>query len=231
MKKFFEETLDADSKIWRKVQKTLMSVTESYSKTHALNTIISDLMSLTNDIIEHSQLTIQHPLVGPMNPNDFFITASLKELLKMMAPITPAFAEECWAMMSPQKPSLRARMFIWYLSRRLSPYRNLEKETGTKHGKILEEAWSHPDGTYEMLAPRTQKVAVQVNGKLKFVLELPIPDANLQPQSLELQNWVVDQIMKTEEGKKRMVGKMDPKQARKTIVVNGGKTVNFVMKV
>lgn len=227
MKKRFEENLAADSKLWRSVQKALMSVTESYEKTHALNTVISDLMLLTNQIIERPQLTIGHPAIGTMMSNGFFVDAALKELLKMMAPIAPAFAEHCWAMMKPKQPSLRARMFLWFISRRFTPYRHIETESGAKHGKILDLPWSEPDGTYEMLAPKAQKVAVQVNGKMKFVLELPVPDPSLQGK--ELETWIVGEITRTEEGQKKMVGKWDTKKARKVIVVNSGKTVNFVI--
>jgi leucyl-tRNA synthetase len=233
LKETITKAMEKDGKLWRSVQHTLMSVTQSYSQTHALNTVISDLMALTNTIIEHAQNDEQVTTDGPNLASNYVIYESTKELLKMMAPIAPAFTEECWFLMRPRKvkPPLLTRLFMWMFIRRLPLYAELQTQMGAKHRPILELEWSEPDGTYEMFAPQTQKVAVQVNGKLKFVLELPVPTAQEKDNEKEddFKKWMVDEIMKTEEGKKRMVGKMDPEKAVKVIVVKGGKTVNFVI--
>lgn len=76
-----------EAKLWTKTQQTIASVTESYSETFSLNTIISDLMTLTNllwDAPHASELTawLKH--------------AAFTHLLRMLAPIAPGVAEEAW---------------------------------------------------------------------------------------------------------------------------------------
>lgn len=229
-----EKSLADDSKLWRAVQKTLMSVTESYSKTYALNTVVSDLMALTNEIIDHANTDEGWKSTDPTHVasldekyrrgHSHYVVnlGAVKELLKMMAPITPAFAQECWSMLHFEE-TIKERVWIKVMSR-YKAYRNLSSENPKS---ILDAPWSRPDGTYEILAPNTRPVAVQVNGKLKFVVEMSIPKEGLTVG--ELERWAIEEILKTDEGRRRMVGKMDPERAKRVIVVKGGATVNFVM--
>jgi leucyl-tRNA synthetase len=219
--------LEAQSKLWRSAQKTLINVTDSYSKTHALNTTISDLMALTNDIIDYTRLVNDEtPPVGghPLNVNLFSFKV-VEELLKMMAPITPAFSEECWSILKPKPLSTIQRLLIWTLTR-WKPYKVVQN-SHSHPTSILDLAWSEPDGTYDLLAPRFRPVAVQVNGKFKFAVDIPVPSDTLQGD--ELQRWIVKEILSTEVGGKKLTGKMDPKKALKTIVARKGETVNFVI--
>lgn len=79
-----------------------MSVTESYSHTYSLNTVVSDLMALTNLITEVGNL---HKVESKgekshmiRNQEELLLQRSATlALVQMMAPITPAFAEECWS--------------------------------------------------------------------------------------------------------------------------------------
>lgn len=182
------------NQLWREVQRAIIDVTGSYNNGYSLNTVVSDLMSLTNTIINASK--------GQEVPTALTYS-STAALLKMMAPIVPAFAEECWTMMPGSTTS------------------------------IFEQQFPRPDGTYDMLAPRTQPCSVQVNGKLKFVVELPLPDQNLSTKDLE--GWIITEILRTPEGKARLTcvggkkGAVDVRTAKKVIVVRGGKTINFVV--
>lgn len=191
------ESIQADMKLWRAVQKTITSVTEAYSKTHSLNTIVSDLMSLTNLIIETSKkneiayddLSRLHindrrfARQKRLEPNIFTIPrAATKSLLQMMAPITPAFAEECWSILSNSQTQEKG------------------KET-TQFKSIFETFFPQLDDSLRFLAPSYQKCAVQVNGKLKFAMELPIPGKELQGE--ELNSWVVQKVARSEEGIRR----------------------------
>ncbi|RDL35484.1 uncharacterized protein BP5553_07415 [Venustampulla echinocandica] len=192
--RFLHERSDSTKKLWRGVQRTIIDVTESYNNGYSLNTVVSDLMSLTNTIIDTSK--------GQEVPRGL-IYASIASLLKMIAPIAPAFAEECWTMIPGSTSS------------------------------IFEQPFPEPDGTYDTLAPRTQPCSVQVNGKLKCVVELPVPDPKLKGDGLE--GWIVGQILGTAEGKARLMGSegkkgaVDIRTAKKVIVVRGGKTINFVV--
>ncbi|KAH8821397.1 leucyl-tRNA synthetase [Xylogone sp. PMI_703] len=182
---------EANKALWHAVQLTILSVTESYGRSYSLNTVVSDLMSLTNTIIDTASL--QDPLIQ---------LHATQTLLQMMAPITPAFAEECWEIIASslhQAPT-----------------------------SVFDHLFPQSDGTLEMLAPSTQPCAVQINGKLKFAVDIPIPPAELSGN--ELSSWVTEQLLRTEEGKTRLGGgRFDVKKARKVIVVRGGKTINFVL--
>ena len=79
-----------------------------------------------------------------------------------------------------------------------------------------------------MLAPETQKCSVQVNGKLKCVLELKKPPEGLVGKDLE--TWIVKEVLGSKEGREKLVnGKVDVSGAKKVVVVRGGKLVNFVV--
>ncbi|KAB8300379.1 hypothetical protein EYC80_000561 [Monilinia laxa] len=213
-------SIQNDIKLWRSVQQTIISITEAYSKTHALNTIVSDLMSLTNLIIETAQengsardaLKKLNASGGNNLENSRWVETNIglvqesatKILIQMMAPITPAFSEECWHLAHAQTSQV-------------------EKET------IFETPFPEPDGTLDLLVPSTQKCAVQVNGKLRFAIDIPIPEQGIQGD--ELKNWVVERVLESEEGKSRFggaQGQVDVK-ARRVVVVGKGKLVNFVL--
>ncbi|KAG0648614.1 Leucyl-tRNA synthetase [Hyphodiscus hymeniophilus] len=130
-------------------------------------------------------------------------------LIQLLAPIAPATAEECWSRINPTNNAgelLRGKAVA---------------------NSVFDLGFPEIDGTYDLLAPDTQTCAVQINGKLRFTVEIPIPDGQLGPK--ELETWMVSRIMGTEEGQKRLVGPMDVSRAKKVIVVRGGKTVNFVI--
>lgn len=183
---------DADTTVWREVQKTIASVTATYEKVYALNTVVSDLMTLTNTVLGLSgeaSVEIQRQAVSA--------------LLRMMAPITPAFAEECWSVLG------------------LGGGESMFKGEGKATFPVL-------DGTLELLQPRKQPCAVQVNGKLRFVVDIPKPVIGLAGD--ELREWVVGEILKTDEGKARLAnGTVDVEKAKKVIVIKEGRLVNFVL--
>ena len=186
--------LESDKKLWRAVQSTIMSVTDSYSSTYSLNTVVSDLMALTKVISEPGTFV---PLQR----------AATMVLIQLLAPIAPATAEECWSRLSLSKSGV-----------------------AESYGpSVFDHPFPEEDGTFELLAPKAQTCAVQVNGKLKFTTEIPVPDERLEGKELEI--WIVGEILGTEEGKRRLVGPMgiDIGMAKKVIVVRGGKTVNFVL--
>jgi leucyl-tRNA synthetase len=175
---------DADVAVWRETQKTIESVTASYEKVYSLNTVVSDLMILTNTISSH------FPTASPD-----VLRAALSALIRMAAPITPAFGEECWSLLHPGAGSVfgGARFPV-------------------------------TDGTLSRLQPRKQNCAVQVNGKLKVVVE--ISPAPIGMEGNELTEWVVGEVMKTPEGKAKLADMLPAKTVK---VVRRGTLVNFVV--
>jgi leucyl-tRNA synthetase len=207
-------------------------------------------MALTNAIIEAEKYEANDPkhpdLRMPLDRT--LVKQALHALVQMMAPITPAFSEECWRLLHP-----KGRRYEWTMKARglfdrfLSVFFPSGVSTGpTGHlssvvpvytfGYKLKEStirsvfdfpFPEPDGTLEMLGSSTQKCAVQINGKMKFVVEIGIPP--LEMKEKELEQWLMREISKTEEGKTKLKGKSDVSKAKKVIIVRGGKTINFVL--
>jgi leucyl-tRNA synthetase len=92
--------LESDKRLWRTVQSTIKSVTNSYSSTYSLNTVVSDLMALTKVV---SQFEYSVPLQR----------LATMVLVQLLAPIAPATAEECWSRLNsrPSRASIFAHPF------------------------------------------------------------------------------------------------------------------------
>ncbi|RKF77166.1 Leucine--tRNA ligase, mitochondrial [Golovinomyces cichoracearum] len=227
-----ETDLESIKKLWRAVQGTIVKVTNSYDKTHALNTVVSDLMTLTNTITESpcGKKGTDKILTGQITINQIFIFWSLRELIKMMAPITPAFAEECWMLLDTK--TLKTS--------------NHACDSLDLPDSVFSQPFPRVDGTFDLLTPATQPCAVQINGRLKLVVEIPPLPENLN--SSEIERWITNKILDTAEGRqklmcethsvdklekldseKRFLSNFDIRTARRIIVVKKGKTVNYVM--
>ncbi|KAF7904480.1 hypothetical protein EAF00_001814 [Botryotinia globosa] len=210
------DLIHADIKLWRAVQQSITNITEAYSETHSLNTVVSDLMSFTNLIIETTEAnkvsreTSQTNVIArSQNANwieehsGLIENAATRILLQLMAPITPAFAEECWSI----------------------------SHGGVETLSIFETKFPETDGSINWLLPETQKCAVQVNGKLRFAIDIPIPEEGMD--KIELQKWVVNRVLGSEEGMRRFgeeEGQVDVAgRSKRVVVVGRGKTVNFVV--
>jgi leucyl-tRNA synthetase len=176
---------DADVAMWREVQKTIESVTSSYEKVYPLNTVISDLMSLTNTVI------------GAENASSYMRREAISSIIRMAAPVTPAYAEECWSILNPSL------------------------------GSVFEARFPQLDGTTPLLKPRSQTVAIQINGKLRGVVDIPAHPASLGGD--ELKEWIISRVREGIESQGHLVDKWDLSSAKRVIVAGGGKTVNFVI--
>ncbi|KAI1853686.1 hypothetical protein JX266_001670 [Neoarthrinium moseri] len=181
---------DADVDVWRATQKGIAAVTLSYEKVYALNTTVSHLMEWTNVLLESPA-------------SELVKIESSSRLIHLMAPITPAFAEECWSLLHPSSDGIFE-----------STQRN----------------WPETDGTLEMLGQSYIRCAVQVNGKLRCVVAVSKPPQELKQGSPEFRDWFVEQIMQSEEARhKVMKPECDIRAAKKAFVVKGGQTANFVL--
>lgn len=201
--------LEADKALWRQVQLTIESVTESYSKTFALNTVVSDLMTLTNAIQDHQAKLVSSP--PPSSTSQIISQQSLEPLLKLLAPIAPAVCEELWETLH-------------------STSRTPSSATDTSSiPSIHLLPFPTPDNSLPHLAPKTQTCAIQVNGKLRHTVKIPLIDEALNGKDLE--KWIVEEILKDGEARGKFVeGKTDIRKAKKIIVVGGGRVVNFVVR-
>lgn len=179
---------DADAAVWREVQQTIGSVTASYKDIYSLNTIVSDLMTLTNTLASNKQAS---SLIRRE-------TASV--LVRMIAPIAPAFAEECWSILSSSSSSI---------------FKDVRFPT--------------QDDSVSLLQPRQQPCAVQVNGKVRGVVYIPPPPRDLDGEDLRTWMVEEILKTKEGQGKFGAEGAYDLKVARRAIAVRGGRTINFVM--
>lgn len=200
---------DTNAAVWRCVQNTIASVTISYEKVYTLNTVISDLMILTNTIIDHFDTQGMSSVVR---------REAVSSLVRMLAPITPAFAEECWSILQCAGDSAQSKSIF-------DP-----SSPGVLFPKV--------DGTLEMVKLRVQTCAVQVNGKMRFAVEIPLAPQELKGNALT--EWLVNEVIKTAEAKSKLLplllgGNKDAdvqsvlETAKKIIVIKEGKLLNFVL--
>lgn len=178
--------------VWRAVQESIPSVTAAYGKIYSLNTAVSTLMSLTNVILDK-------PCVSQS-----VRIAATTELVRLMAPIAPAFAEECWSLLYP------------------------------KGGMLFEETaparWPSTDGSLPLLQVNRAKCTVSVNGKRRCVVDMPLKPANIEDSGAALEAWITDQILKTTEAQEKLnTPENDIRKATKVFVVKGGKGVNYLV--
>ncbi|KAI1455260.1 leucyl-tRNA synthetase [Annulohypoxylon moriforme] len=177
----------ADAEVWRATQNTLISVTNAIDKVYSMNTTVSSLMELTNLLIK------------TQDASDVIKYEASLLLIRMMAPITPAFAEECWSILKPGS------------------------------GSIFTDSWPVPDNSLRFLGPSRINCAVQVNGKLRCVVEIPTKPAEIADGSAEFLEWVRGEILKSEEARQKLVGDNDITKAKKVFPVKGGAVVNYVI--
>lgn len=201
-------SIEVEAELCIRLQQTITSVTTSLSETYALNTVISDLMELTNSLESNLlfvSLTIKYHI--------------LHALLRMLAPIAPAFAEECWETLhaphrsdSPLTPSPLAYSSIF-----THPF---PTPTPT------------PDYPLAALQPRWQTCVIQENGKLRLTLKIapPSSEALLRTGNDEaLRTWILEQIAAIPEGAKWMeTSRAKRGPWTRVVVVKEGRVVNFV---
>ncbi|KIY01475.1 uncharacterized protein Z520_03027 [Fonsecaea multimorphosa CBS 102226] len=183
-------------------QSTSKSISQTFSSDiYSLNTAVSDLIKLTNGL--------EGIGINNLAPSVAHVTVTA--LLKMMAPITPAFAEECWE-----------RVMMPDTERR---------------GSIFDVSWTGEIITPEQEAAlRSRKTtitcAVQINGKLRFTAQVPSSNpsegnaAESDPAAREAD--IVRAVLETEEGRVWLTEKNDWGKKKRVIVVGGGKVLNVV---
>ena len=177
--------------LWLQLQQKIMSITASLSDTISLNTVISDLIKLTNIIFSATDVSykVRHH--------------TARALLGMMAPVAPAFTEECWEQMN--------------------------KNTGEATSSVFDGSFPTPDGSATKLEPDGQMCVVQENGYKRFVIKIPNPPPEFFKKDKEnaMKKWVLNRIGETNPGKKWMSKR---ESWDRVVVVKGGRIVNFVKR-
>lgn len=160
-----------EAHLWTKTHQTISSVTTSFSTTHSLNTIISDLMTITN-------LLWETPHASALTP--WLKHAALTHLLRMLSPIAPGVAEEAWSNLHSHTRHPKFR----------TPLPN----------SVFAAGWPvEEDGVAQHLNPTTTCV-VQVDGKRKFEVEISKAQPGDEGSALDSVG-VVSEIAKSEVGR------------------------------
>ncbi|CAN9365898.1 Leucine--tRNA ligase [Alternaria tenuissima] len=205
-----------EAKLWIKTQETIASVTESYSQTYSLNTIISDLMTLTNAIWDA-------PHASHITP--YLKWYSMAHLVRMLAPIAPGVAEEAWHQLNTCTTS--------------------QTHEGSVQ-TVFARSFPTADLAIIPLLTTTRKCVVQIDGKRKFDVDIQkLPDSISPTDSNAVTKFVLRELLQTDEGREwfdRETGKIWKLSATekeneefgavpegwKVIAVNSGALCNFV---
>ncbi|KEF58076.1 leucyl-tRNA synthetase [Exophiala aquamarina CBS 119918] len=197
------KTLSAtDTAILLQAHKTSNAISDTFSNNvYTLNTAISDLIKLTNALQE----------TGVQNLSPMVAHVTIAALLKMMAPITPAFAEESWESISRSEAT--------------------EKTTTQS---IFNSSWpnnilSEEQEIFLQGLRKTITCAVQINGKMRFTVQIPSPsNSEVNNGKEKRETEIIDAILGTEQGHTWLTEKNKWENRKRVVVVGEGKVVNFV---
>lgn len=213
----------AEKELLLATKECIESVTAKLSGAEGFNTVVSDLIKLTN-ALEDAPVGALRNSSSPEEVNEVHPSVYLfctEALLRMMAPVTPAFADETWELLH-QDGKLH--------------FTDSESVYSPGKSSIMDSDWPDPQAMADgSIGSRSQTVVVQVNGRRKFESAIPAPKPELlaKGHETELKQYVLDHVFKrTSEGTRFLA---DPRNASimddsQTIVVAAnGKIVNFVL--
>lgn len=202
-----QDLSDSDTDAILATHNIISSVTSCIeSNPYGLNTVISDLIKLTNSL---SSATPSSSLA---------LYLSLSSLLRLLSPIAPALASESWEILHES------------LLKNADPSTTVPSIQSAPWPTPL----LTPEQAEAVSARRGQTVAVQINGKLRCAVTIPRMDSSVitaaqsKGPSQEEQDWIIGRVLETAEGRLWLREKNDWEKRRRVIVVKGGKLVNVV---
>lgn len=199
-----QELSDSDADAVLATHNTITSVTTCIeSNPYGLNTVISDLIKLTNAL---SSAPPSSPLV---------LYLSISALLRLLAPIAPALASESWEVLheslvrdTTPVPAILSSPWPTAL---LSP----------EQAEILAARGG-----------QTVAIQINGKLRCAVTIPRMMSPTTTSPQakgpSQEEQNWIISRVLDTAEGKLWLRENNDWEKRRRVIVVKGGKLVNVV---
>ncbi|KAI1610398.1 leucyl-tRNA synthetase [Exophiala viscosa] len=189
---------DHDANALLLTQATSKSISHTFENdVYSLNTAISDLIKLTNALHD----------IGVKRLTLIVAQQAVSALLKMMAPVTPAFAEECWEDLTEDGDS----------------------------GSIFETAWTGdiltPDQETALQGRQKSMIcAVQINGKLRFTASVPSSQSQgaVRSDKAAREAEVLQAVLATEDGRVWLTERNDWQKRKRVVVVGDGKVLNIV---
>ncbi|KAE9973706.1 hypothetical protein EG328_004264 [Venturia inaequalis] len=173
------------------------SVTAKLEAASGLNTVVSDLIKLTNAL----------DIVTFGFENEVTYHMCTEAMVKMVAPLAPAFAEEAWQILNPHGPN------------------------NSTIQSIFEHNWPDFDDIDRSASlPSAKTCVLMINGKKKFAAEIPAFDSTMP----RLGRWLKKQLLEeTEEGREwagQPVNRVLLSRVKDVFVGKGGAVVNLVLK-
>ncbi|KAF2640721.1 leucyl-tRNA synthetase [Massarina eburnea CBS 473.64] len=168
-----------------KTYEVIDSVRKSYTETYSLNTVVSDLMTLTNAIWDTPHVSSKTP---------YFKWLAVVHLLRLMAPIAPGVAEEGWHTLI-SKTNTAVRNITTH------PMRRIFEDSGPS---VFAFGFPKSDPDIISLCQQTMTCVVQFDGRKKFDVEILKPLHLIDKDGDELNKYILNEIPKTEVGRKWM---------------------------
>ena len=210
-----QELGDTDADAVLSTHNTISSITKRIeTNPYGLNTVISDLIKLTNS------------LASSVSSSPQVLYICLSSLLRLLAPVAPALSSECWEVLIG------------------TVLHGPRGQTGVEADPPIPELFTipwptpllTPEQAHILTSRGAQTVAVQINGKLRFTIAIPrmlSPTTSNEPSGksdtvTDEQDWIVSRILESNEGQLWLREKNDWEKRRRVIVVKGGKLVNVV---
>jgi len=116
-------------KFWSSLQQTIESVTKSMTEINSLNKAVSELMTATNRL----------HILKKDNKMEFDLPMfqySIITILRLMAPITPAFSSDCWSRLFPEEKDIHGVFRAGWPIPQLNPALD-ELHASTVHFKVM----------------------------------------------------------------------------------------------
>lgn len=157
--------------------KTKESVSAKLEQASGLNTVVSDLIKFTNAIEAFGS----SQKGGEVGRNSVALAYSVQALVRMMAPLAPAFAEECWEVLHtlPNSTSMKRRIAA-----------NLFASGQTWPVEL--------DVSQAQTAGAMNTFTVSVNGKVKFTTKVQTQEDELQKlDEDDMQLWVQKMVLES----------------------------------
>ncbi|KAI5284283.1 Leucyl-tRNA synthetase, mitochondrial, partial [Ascosphaera atra] len=205
-----KDLTDAEADVLLVTHTTIASVSDCLENSpYGLNTVISDLTKFTNALASSPLTNVKEGAELSASSQKVLYVATTA-LLRLLAPIAPALAEECWS-------HLHAPL--------------LSSSAAASGPSVFAAPWPAPILTPEQVSQLStrgaQTTAVQINGKLRFSVEIPRFNGDGRDKEAE-KEWVVNKVLETKEGKRWLVEKNEWEKRRKVVVVKGGRVLSVV---
>jgi leucyl-tRNA synthetase len=180
-------------------QDTVRAVTKTLeSDVYSLNTMISNLMKLTTALSD-----------SVINQSPTRVSVEVfSALLRMLSPVAPAFAEQCW-----EDAGFHRNCNTTSIFQTLWPEDLLSSEAEVALRSMR----------------KTMTCAVQINGKLRFTTQIPVPRNEQDKESqASRETEILEAVLSTEEGRMWLNEKHEWERRRRVVVVGQGKVLNVV---